>query len=163
MLLISYLQCITCIAVTNCAGCVHCALPWAQPCGRLAPCKSAILPICLACLLAAGGYVLPHPEPPLCFRSPYRGAGSGTRQRPKSCAIIASTGAISGLFIFCRHHSIISRYGHMDKINDPPISSIKKSPISLISGIMITNSVKSLIGLRQAKHHQHTTVTCCFP
>ena len=25
---------------------VHCALPWAQPFGRLAPCKSAILTIC---------------------------------------------------------------------------------------------------------------------
>ena len=25
---------------------VHCALPWAQPCGRLSPCKSSILTIC---------------------------------------------------------------------------------------------------------------------
>ncbi len=25
---------------------VHCALPWAQPYGRLAPCKSSILTIC---------------------------------------------------------------------------------------------------------------------
>ena len=50
-------------AVTNYAGCVHCALPWAQPCGRLAPCKSAILPICLACLFCADGHVFIAPIP----------------------------------------------------------------------------------------------------
>ena len=26
----------------------HCILPWTQPCGRLSPCKSAVLPICPA-------------------------------------------------------------------------------------------------------------------
>ena len=49
--------------------------PWAQPCGRLAPCKSAILPICLACLFAASGHMLPQPELRLCFRSPYQVRG----------------------------------------------------------------------------------------
>ena len=75
----------TFIAVTNCAGCVHCAHPWAQPCGRLAPCKSAILPICLACLLAADGHVLPQPELQLCFRSPYQ--VRGRLRRPPTAKI----------------------------------------------------------------------------
>ena len=58
---------------------VHCAPPWAQPCGRLAPCKSAVLPICPSTVATAMLSV------------------AGTHWRKKSGAIIAPPGEKSGL------------------------------------------------------------------
>ena len=58
---------------------VHCVHPWTQPFGRLAPCKSALLPICPSTLVPAMLSV------------------AGTRWKHKSSVIFASIGEICGL------------------------------------------------------------------
>ncbi len=60
-------------------GCKQGGRLWAQPCGRLSPCKLSILTICPS------------------IRVPAMLSVAGTRQRQKSGVIIASTGTISGL------------------------------------------------------------------
>ena len=82
---------------------VHCAHPWAQPNGRLSPCKSSVLTICpstrATAMLSVAGTRWRHKSARSRFGRP-KGARRGCAREGahlKSCTIIASPGEKSGL------------------------------------------------------------------
>ena len=82
---------------------VHCARPWAQPNGRLSPCKSSVLTICpssvATAMLSVAGTRWRHKSARSRFGRP-KGARRGCAREGahlKSGAIIASPGEKSGL------------------------------------------------------------------
>ena len=84
---------------------VHCAHPWAQPCGRLSPCKLSILTICpstiATAMLSVAGTRWRHKSARSRFGRPKdaRRVCAMEGEHLKSCAIIASTGEKCGLRI----------------------------------------------------------------
>ena len=82
---------------------VHCAHPWAQPCGRLSPCKLSVLTICPSTIQICLEQIWTSEGCPQGVRHGRRTSTTamlsvaGTRWRKKSGAITASPDKKSGL------------------------------------------------------------------
>ena len=73
---------------------VHCAHPWAQPCGRLSPCKSSVLTICPSTIQ-------------ICLEQIWTSAGCPVRHGGRT----STTAMLSVAGTRWRHKSARSRFG----------------------------------------------------